>query len=62
MRPFRSFASRKSQYAFAVVAKPSGTWTPACFRLRTISPRDAFLPPTVAACSRPRLENGMAYG
>jgi hypothetical protein len=35
--------------ASAVVAKPSGTLTPAETRLDTISPRDAFFPPT---CSR----------
>ena len=39
---------RKSRYACAVVAKPSGTVTPACARWLIISPSEEFLPPTVS--------------
>ena len=43
--------------ASAVVAKPSGTFTPAALRLATISPREEFLPPTCSRSASPSSEN-----
>src|SRR6478735_1289209 len=43
--------------ASAVVANPSGTFTPADVRLATISPSEEFLPPTCSRSARPSWEN-----
>ena len=40
-----------ARYASAVMANPSGTFTPSDVSSRSISPREAFLPPTVATSS-----------
>jgi hypothetical protein len=48
--------------AAAVVANPSGTWTPSEVRLLTISPSEAFLPPTWSRSLRPISENGRTLG
>ena len=46
IRSYSPSAARNSRYASAVVAKPPGTLTPASDRFDTISPSEAFLPPT----------------
>ena len=46
----------------AVVANPPGTITPACDRLVIISPREAFLPPTISISLMPRRFRGITYG
>ncbi len=46
MRSVRPLCARNSRYADAVVAKPSGTRTPADASWLIISPSDEFLPPT----------------
>ena len=46
MRSFNPLCARNSRYADAVVAKPSGTRTPALASWLIISPREEFLPPT----------------
>ena len=53
---------RKRWKASAVVAKPSGTLTPRSVRLETISPSEAFLPPTWSRSSIPRSENHRTLG
>ena len=53
----RRLASTKRQYACAVVAKPDGTFTPRLARCRTISPSDAFLPPTWGTSICPSVSN-----
>ena len=54
-------ASRKSRNASAVVAKPSGTRRPAADNWLSISPSDAFLPPTDSTSVIRSCENGTTY-
>ena len=55
-------AAMKRWNASAVVANPSGTLTPRSVRLQTISPSEAFLPPTWSRSSMPRSENHRTLG
>src|SRR6478752_7223518 len=61
MRSARPSFARKRRYASAVVAKPSGTVTPALDRCWTISPREAFLPPTSSTSPSPRSANLITF-
>ena len=49
--------SNRCLYPRAVTAKPPGTGTPLTVRLRYISPRLAFLPPTSGTSSMPISSN-----
>ncbi|CSS42711.1 Uncharacterised protein [Shigella sonnei] len=53
MRWFTPLWSRNWLNASAVVAKPFGTETPIPERLVIISPREAFLPPTLSTSFMP---------
>ncbi len=53
MRSYSPSPARKSRYASAVVAKPPGTLTPRWDRFETISPSEAFLPPTWGTSAMP---------
>ena len=65
MRPVIRAASpswdTKSRNAEAVVAKPSGTRTPAEARLPIISPSDEFFPPTSSRSAIPNDENHLTF-
>src|SRR5690606_41030280 len=57
MRSSSASFRRKSRYAEAVVAKPSGTLMPSRDSSLIISPSEAFLPPTRATSSMPLSAN-----
>ncbi len=56
-----AFASRCRVYAATLSAKPGGTRTPASAREPSISPSEAFLPPTSAMRSSESSSSGSAY-
>jgi hypothetical protein len=61
IRSARPSWSTKSRNADAVVAKPSGTRTPAEARFPIISPSDEFFPPTSSRSAIPNDENHLTF-
>ena len=62
MESAKLFCAVNWRKAAAVVAKPSGTRTPAWARLRMSSPREAFFPPTSGASASETPDKGRMRG